>query len=86
MTASGPGTTGRRISQSSARQNLGLFRRGELAELRKVGTVRWAEAGTVVAAAGSAVTHVQVVGDGELSSWPGRTAAEPPWRSSAAAG
>ncbi len=66
MTASGPGTTGRWISQSSARQNLGLFRRGELAELRRVGTVRWVEAGTVVAAAGSAVTHVQVVGDGEL--------------------
>lgn len=63
---SGSGTTGRWISQSSARQNLGLFARGELAELRQVGTVRSVENGTVVAAAGSAVTHVQVVGDGEL--------------------
>lgn len=59
-------TTGRWISPSSARDNLGLLHRSELAELRKVSTVRWVEAGTVVAAAGSAVTHVQVVGDGEL--------------------
>jgi len=58
--------TGRWISQSSARENLGLLRRGELATLRKVGTVRWVGAGTVVAAAGSPATHVQVVGDGEL--------------------
>jgi CRP-like cAMP-binding protein len=58
--------TGRWISQSSARENLGLLRRGELAALRKVGTVRWVGAGTVVAAAGSPATHVQVVGDGEL--------------------
>ena len=34
--------------------------------MRKVGTVRWVGAGTVVAAAGSPATHVQVVGDGEL--------------------
>lgn len=31
---------GRWISQTSARENLGLIRRAELAELRKVGTVR----------------------------------------------
>lgn len=65
MTTPGPVTTGRWISQFSARE-LGLLRRGELAELRKVGTVRYVEAGTVVAAAGSPATHVQVVGDGEL--------------------
>ena len=66
MTTPGPMATGRWISQSSARENLGLLRRGELAALRKVGTVRWVGAGTVVAAAGSPATHVQVVGDGEL--------------------
>lgn len=66
MTTPGQITTGRWISPSSARDNLGLLRRGELAELRKVGTVRWVEAGTVVAAAGAAPTHVQVVGEGEL--------------------
>ncbi len=66
MTTPGPVTTGRWISQSSARDNLGLLRRGEMAELRKVGTVRDVEAGTVVAAAGSPATHVQIVGDGEL--------------------
>ncbi len=59
-------TTGRWISPSSARDNLGLLRPGELAQLRRVGSTRWVEAGTVVAAAGSAATHVQVVGDGEL--------------------
>ena len=62
----GPLTTGRWISPSSARRNLGLLRRSELAELRTVGSVRYVEAGTVVAAAGSVATHVQVVGDGEL--------------------
>ena len=66
MTTSGSTTTGRWISQSSARDNLGLLRRGELAQLRTSGTVRYVEAGTVVAAAGSAATHVQVVADGEL--------------------
>jgi len=66
MTTPWPMATGRWISQSSARENLGLLRRGELAALRKVGTVRWVGAGTVVAAAGSPATHVQVVGDGEL--------------------
>ncbi|MEX2289169.1 MAG: Crp/Fnr family transcriptional regulator [Mycobacteriales bacterium] len=58
--------TGRWISQSSAQANLGLLKRGELAELRTFGTVRYADAGTVVAAAGSPATHVQVVADGEL--------------------
>jgi len=66
MTTTGPVTTGRWISQSSARENLGLLRRGELAEMRKVGTVRYVDTGTVVAAAGSPATHVQIVGDGEL--------------------
>lgn len=66
MTTSGPTTPGRWISQSSARDNLGLLRRGELAQLRRSGTVRYVEAGTVVAAAGSPATHVQVVADGEL--------------------
>ncbi len=61
-----PGSTGRWISQSSARANLGLIRRGELSELRKLGTVHYADAGTVVAAAGSPATQVQVVADGEL--------------------
>lgn len=59
-------TTGHWISQSSARENLGLLRRGELVELRKFGTVRYVDTGTVVAAAGSPATHVQVVGAGEL--------------------
>ena len=66
MTTPRPSTTGRWISQSSARDNLGLRRRGELAELRTFGTVRHVDAGAVVAAAGSPATHVQVVGDGEL--------------------
>jgi len=45
---------------------LGLLRPGELAQLRTIGTVRYVEAGTLVAAAGSTATHVQVVGGGEL--------------------
>ena len=57
---------GRWISAASAERNLGLLRRGELAQLRRVGAVRHVDAGTVVAAAGSKVTHVQVVSDGEL--------------------
>jgi CRP-like cAMP-binding protein len=59
-------TPGRWISQTSARENLGLIKRAEMAELRKVGAVRYADAGTLVAAAGSPATHVQVVADGEL--------------------
>ena len=65
MTTPGPSTTGRWISRTSARE-LGLLDRGEIAQLRKVGTARWVESGTLVAAAGSAATHVQVVADGEL--------------------
>ncbi|MDP9430634.1 MAG: Crp/Fnr family transcriptional regulator [Actinomycetota bacterium] len=57
---------GRWISAGSAERNLGLLRRGELAQLRKVGTVRYVDAGTVVAASGSRVTQVQVVSSGEL--------------------
>jgi len=38
----------------------------ELADLRQIGTVRHVEVGTVVAAAGSAATHVQVLTGGEL--------------------
>jgi CRP-like cAMP-binding protein len=66
LPAQRPVTTGRWISQSSAQDNLGLLRRGELAELRRFGTVRYADAGTVVAAAGAPATYVQVVADGEL--------------------
>ncbi len=61
-----PGAQGRWISPASARRDPGLLRPGELAELRRFGSVRRAEAGTVVAAAGSRVTQVQVVVDGEL--------------------
>jgi CRP-like cAMP-binding protein len=57
---------GRWISAASAERNLGLLRRGELAQLRRSGTVHHADAGTVVAASGSRVTHVQVVSQGEL--------------------
>lgn len=57
---------GRWISAGSAERNLGLLRLGELAQLRTLGTVRYADAGTVVAAAGSQVTGIQVVGAGEL--------------------
>ncbi len=57
---------GRWISRASAERNLGLLRRDELVQLRQFGSVHYADAGTVVAAAGSRVTHVQVVSDGEL--------------------
>jgi CRP-like cAMP-binding protein len=57
---------GRWISAGSAERNLGLLRPGELAQLREFGTVRHAGAGTVVAASGSTVTQIQVVGAGEL--------------------
>lgn len=69
MTAEdGPGrqVRGRWISAASAERNLGLLRRAELRQLREFGTVHYADAGTVVAASGSKVTHVQVVSDGEL--------------------
>ena len=57
---------GRWISAGSAERNLGLLRRGELAQLREFGAVRHAGAGTVVAASGSRVTQVQVVSAGEV--------------------
>lgn len=57
---------GRWISATAAERDLGLLRPEELARLRRSGTVRHVEAGTVVAASGSRVTHVQVVDDGEL--------------------
>jgi CRP-like cAMP-binding protein len=57
---------GRWISAASAERNLGILRRNELAELRRFGRLRHADAGSVVAAAGSSVSHVQVVADGEL--------------------
>lgn len=57
---------GRWISPASAERNLGLLRRAELTELGRFGSVHHADAGTVVAASGSTVTHVQVVSDGEL--------------------
>jgi len=58
--------TERWISQSSAQRNLGLFNRAEIANLRRFADVRYASAGTVVAAAGTRVTAVQIVVDGEL--------------------
>ena len=57
---------GRWISAASAERNLGLLGRRELTWLRQFGTVHYADAGTVVAASGSKVTHVQVISDGEL--------------------
>ena len=58
--------TGRWVSPSSAQRNLGLFSRAEIANLRRFADVRYASAGTVVAAAGTRVTAVQIVVDGEL--------------------
>ena len=57
---------GRWISPDSAERNLGLLSREELTQLRRFGTVHQAGVGTLVAAAGSRVTHVQIVSDGEL--------------------
>lgn len=54
------------MSAVSAERNLGLLRRTELAQLRRFGTVHYADAGSVVAASGSRVTHVHVVTVGEL--------------------
>jgi CRP-like cAMP-binding protein len=58
--------SGRWISPASAQRNLGLLKPADIAELRKIGTERTVAPGTVVAAAGSRATHVQVVTDGEL--------------------
>ena len=57
---------GRWISQSSAARNLGLLKRSEMDELRRSGSTRHAEPGTVVATAGSKVTRIQIVCNGEL--------------------
>lgn len=54
------------VSQSSAKRNLGVLTRTEMNELRQCGSSRHADAGTVVAAAGSKPRHVQVVCNGEL--------------------
>jgi CRP-like cAMP-binding protein len=54
------------MSQPSVQQDLGLFDRGEMNEIRERGVVRVVEIGTVVAAAGSSATHVQIVMQGEL--------------------
>ncbi len=43
-----------------------MFNRAEIANLRRFADVRYASAGTVVAAAGAHVTTVQIVVDGEL--------------------
>jgi len=48
-------------------ETLGLLRPGELAQLRTIETVRYVEGGTLVAAAGSMATHVQVVGGASSS-------------------
>ncbi len=61
-----PGAPGVWISQASARENLGMVKRAEMSELRRLGEVRYVDAGTLVAAAGSPASHVQVVADGEL--------------------
>lgn len=58
--------TARWISPASAERNLGVFKPAEIANLRRFADVRYASAGTVVAAAGSRVTAVQIVVDGEL--------------------
>lgn len=57
---------GRWISAASAERNLGLLRPSELRMLRQFGSVRYAAAGTVVVAAGSPVSWVHVVSNGEL--------------------
>jgi len=44
----------------------GLLRPSELDRLRRFGTTRFAEAGTVVAASGTTVTQVHVVASGEI--------------------
>ena len=61
-----PAASGRWISPSSAEHNLGLLQRAEMDELRQLGSTRHVEPGTVVASAGSTVTHIQVVCNGEL--------------------
>jgi CRP-like cAMP-binding protein len=57
---------GRWISPASARRDLGVLTSRDLTRLRELGTLRSAEPGEVVVAAGSRVTHVLVVVQGEL--------------------
>jgi CRP-like cAMP-binding protein len=57
---------GRWISPASARRDLGVLTSSDLTRLRELGTVRSAEPGEIVLAAGSRVTHVLVVVHGEL--------------------
>ncbi len=54
------------MNRTSAERDLGLLSDPEVRTLRTLGTVRRVGAGTVVATAGSSVTQVQVVVDGEL--------------------
>lgn len=58
--------TSDRTSPTAAGHDLGLLRPSELAHLRRHGSSRQVVAGTLVAASGSAVRHVQVVVHGEL--------------------
>lgn len=57
---------GRFVAPAPAKRDLGLLRPAELRQLRALGAVSHAAAGTVVAAADSFVTHVQIVGAGQL--------------------
>jgi CRP-like cAMP-binding protein len=61
-----PGAHGRWISQSSAETNLGLLSSSQMNELRKTGSSRHVDPGTVVASAGEQPKHIQVVCNGEL--------------------
>jgi CRP-like cAMP-binding protein len=57
---------GRWISPASARRDLGVLTSSDLTRLRELGTLQSAEQGELVLAAGSRVTHVLVVVQGEL--------------------
>lgn len=50
----------------AARRHAGVLRRADFATLRQFGTAQHVTAGTVVAAAGRPIKHVQVVATGEL--------------------
>jgi CRP-like cAMP-binding protein len=65
-TAAVPGAHGRWISQSSAETNLGLLTTSQMNALRRTGSSRHVDPGTVVASAGKQPTHIQVVCNGEL--------------------
>ncbi len=57
---------GRWVGAASAQRDPGVLRPSELDRLRRFGTTRFAEAGTVVAASGTTVTQVHVVASGEI--------------------